>query len=274
MKRFRKVIALSIVLTVGCVLTVPPATGTLESYATSKVRISKKNAIVTVGKTLRLKVKGTKKKVRWTSSKRRVATVTSSGLVYANRVGTATITARTKNGSARCKVTVKAAPDAVGSRTNPADPRNGVTIKDFSGTMYFKLNVVLRGEDAINKLKAMGEWSEYDQETYKDWHPGTTLTLFIYDVKAVSGYNVYALDGGDIIDPGDLYDGACKRSINRIYEENLYNAYESKDRLKLKLYHGTGSDMYMALYVPNKIREFSNKIYDIKFESYWIKYTF
>ena len=64
MKRFRKVIALSIALTVGCVLTVPPATGTLESYAASKVRISKKNAIVTVGKTLRLKVKGTKKNDR------------------------------------------------------------------------------------------------------------------------------------------------------------------------------------------------------------------
>lgn len=100
------------------------------------------------------------------------------------------------------------------------------------------------------------------------------MTLFIYDVKAVSGYNAYALDGGDIIDPGDLYDGACKRSINRIYEENLYNAYESKDRLKLKLYHGAGSDMYMALYVPNKIREFSNELYTSNFEPHWIKYTF
>ena len=100
--------------------------------------------------------------------------MTSSGLVYANRVGTATITARTKNGSARCKVTVKAAPDAVGSRTNPADPRNGVTIKKLFGTMYFRLNVVLRGEDAINKLKAMGEWSEYEQETYKQYHPVAT----------------------------------------------------------------------------------------------------
>lgn len=274
MKRFRKVIALSIALTVGCVLTVPPVTGTLESYATSKVRISKKNAIVTVGKTLRLKVKGTKKKVRWTSSKRKVATVTSSGLVYANRVGTATITARTKNGSARCKVTVKAAPDAVGSRTNPADPRNGVTIKKSFGTMYFKLNVVLRGEDAINKLKAMGEWSEYDQETYKQDHPGTTLTLFIYYVKAVDGYDKLPLTGYGIISPGSLYDGACKRSINSIDETGLYNAYESKDRSNLKLYHGAGSDMYMALYVPNKIREFSNELYDSELESYWIKYTF
>lgn len=274
MKRFRKIIALSIVLAVGCVLTVLPTKGAWESHAASKARISKKTATVTVGKTLRLKVRGTKKKVRWTSSKRSVATVTSSGLVYANRVGTATIKARTKNGSARCKVTVKAAPDAVGSRTNPADPRNGVTIKQLFGTMHFRLNVVLRGEDAINKLKAMGEWSEDEQETYKYWHPGTTLTLFIYYVKAVDGYNKISLDGYDIINPTDLCDGACKRAINSIDGKGLYNAYESKDISNLKLYHGAGSDMYMALYVPNNIREFSNKLYTSKVEPYWIKYTF
>lgn len=273
MKRFRKVIALSIALTVGCVLTVPPATGTLESYAASKVRISKKNAIVTVGKTLRLKVKGTKKKVRWTSSKRRVATVTSSGLVYANRVGTATITARTKNGSARCKVTVKAAPDAVGSRTNPADPRNGVTIKNSFGTMYFKLNVVLRGEDAINKLKAMGEWSEYDQDIYDNEYSGTVLTLLIYDVKAVSGYNVYSLNGYDIINPVYLYNAACNAKISSVDTKLFHNTYDTKDFFSLELYHGAGSDMYIAMYLPRNINAFTNKIYD-RTKAHWIKYTF
>ena len=41
-----------------------------------------------------LKVKGTKKKVKWSSSKKKVAVVTKSGKVTAKKSGTAYITAR------------------------------------------------------------------------------------------------------------------------------------------------------------------------------------
>lgn len=75
--------------------------------AASKVKISKTKATLTVGKTLTLKMKGTKKKVKWSSSKKSVATVSSKGKVKAKKAGKATITAKVGKKKYKCKVTVK-----------------------------------------------------------------------------------------------------------------------------------------------------------------------
>lgn len=349
MKRISKIIALFTVLFMGCTFMIPAATGTLESHAAAKVKISKTKATVVKGKTLQLKVTGTKKKAKWSSNKKSVATVNkngkvttkkagkativakidkkkykcivtvknptvklskaavnldvgatitlkattdgkskriswkssdssiasvmTTGVVSAKKAGIATITANANGVSARCKVTVTAPANPVGSRTNPANPRNGVTVQTGSGTMYFKLTSVLCGENAVSQLKAMGEWDDYAQESYNE-HPGTTLTLFTYDVKAVSGYDSYPLDGSDIIHPMDLYNGSCNANINEIDAKYMHYGYESKDRLNLSLYGGASSEMYMALYVPNDITSFSNYIYTKDFTQYWVKYTF
>lgn len=47
-----------------------------------------------VGKTYKLKVKGTSKRAKWSSSKKSVATVTSKGKVTAIKAGKAKITAK------------------------------------------------------------------------------------------------------------------------------------------------------------------------------------
>lgn len=71
-----------------------------------KVTLNKENASLIVGKTVQLK---TSSKVAWKSSNTKVATVSSNGLVTAKGVGSATISAVTKNGaSASCKVKVSA----------------------------------------------------------------------------------------------------------------------------------------------------------------------
>ena len=56
------------------VLTLAPPTN-----VSAKAKISKKSVTITKGKTYTLKVKGTKKKVKWTSSKKSVATVSKKG---------------------------------------------------------------------------------------------------------------------------------------------------------------------------------------------------
>lgn len=80
----------------------------------TKVAISSKTANITVGskKTLKATVspkKPSNKKVVWTSSNKKVATVSSKGVVKAVKAGTAKITATAADGSgkkATCKVTV------------------------------------------------------------------------------------------------------------------------------------------------------------------------
>lgn len=58
------------------------------------------------GKSVRLKITGTKKKVTWSSSNKKIATVSSSGKVKAKSEGTATIRAKVGKKSYKCKVTV------------------------------------------------------------------------------------------------------------------------------------------------------------------------
>ena len=84
---------------------------TVTVPAVAKVTMSKTSATINKGKTLTLKATVTpadaeNKAVTWSSSNTKVATVVN-GKITAKGVGTATITAKTKNGkTATCKITV------------------------------------------------------------------------------------------------------------------------------------------------------------------------
>lgn len=107
MKKVLKMIALSMVLFVGGAFVIPTQMGTIDSHAASKMQISKKTAIITKGKTLKLRIENAKgKKIRWFSSKKKVATV-KKGKVTAKNSGKTTITAKVGKKKFRCKVTVK-----------------------------------------------------------------------------------------------------------------------------------------------------------------------
>ena len=71
------------------------------------IKLNKKTATVTVGKTVQLKVSGTKKKVTWTSSKKSVATVSSTGKITGVSVGNTIVVADSAGVSYDIYVTVE-----------------------------------------------------------------------------------------------------------------------------------------------------------------------
>ena len=71
------------------------------------VKLNKKSATLKVNQKITLKLTGAKSKVKWTSSNKSVATVSSSGVVTAKKKGSATITATYNNKKYTCKITVK-----------------------------------------------------------------------------------------------------------------------------------------------------------------------
>lgn len=98
MKRNKKILTvITILLLIVCMAVPVSAAG----------KINKKKATLKVGQTLQLKVTGTKGKVKWKSSKKSVATVSSKGRVKAKKKGSATITAKVGKKKYTCKVTVK-----------------------------------------------------------------------------------------------------------------------------------------------------------------------
>lgn len=72
--------------------------------------LSNKSISLEEGKTKTLKVKGPKKSITWKSSNKKVATVSSKGVVKAKKAGKATITAKCGGHSLTCKVTVNKKP--------------------------------------------------------------------------------------------------------------------------------------------------------------------
>ncbi len=82
----------------------------LNANAAGKIKLSATKKTMNVGEKTTLKVKGTKKKVKWSSNNKKVATVTNKGKVTAKKSGKATITAKVGKKSLKCKLTVKKKP--------------------------------------------------------------------------------------------------------------------------------------------------------------------
>lgn len=101
MKKLRKVL---LVILIACM--VVPIMNPVETQAA--VKINKTSKTMYVGDTYTLKVTGTKQKVKWSSSRISIATVTQKGKVTAKAEGSAIITAKYGNKKLTCKVTVKA----------------------------------------------------------------------------------------------------------------------------------------------------------------------
>ena len=78
----------------GIVLCLTLSLGFSSMQAEAAPKLNKKKVTLTVGKTAKLKVKGTKKKVKWSSSKKSVCTVNKSGTIKGIKKGTATIKAK------------------------------------------------------------------------------------------------------------------------------------------------------------------------------------
>ena len=259
-------------------------TPTMNTQAKAKIKLNKTKISLQRGKTYTLKVKGTKKKVKWSSNKKTIATVTRKGKVTAQKPGTAVITAKIGKKKYKCKVKVwqkttkkptktNTEPNPIGTRVNPADPRTGITLDTTGGTVYFKLTETLKGQEAENRLLQMNQsLEEIKQGEYE--HTGTTLVLFVYDVQAVNGFAAYPLNGLDIINSYTLYDGTCSKNIKNIESFYLSEGYEAMIPTNLNLYTGASSKMYEARWIPNEMTSFSNQIYTKNLTPYWVRYQF
>ena len=86
----------------------------------AKVKLSKSKATLKAGDSIKLKVKNYKGKVKWSSSKKKVASVSKKGVVTAKKKGKAVITAKAGAKKLTCKVTVKNAKAEVSPSAAPS----------------------------------------------------------------------------------------------------------------------------------------------------------
>lgn len=67
-----------------------------SSISEAKSKINKTNLTLKIGKSYQLKIKGTKNKVKWSSSNKKIVSVTKKGKIKAKKLGKAKIYAKIK----------------------------------------------------------------------------------------------------------------------------------------------------------------------------------
>lgn len=100
-KRMKKVVAFMAAVTM--LTSMAPASTT---QAAKKAKLSKTKITLYVGDSTKLKVKGSKKKARFTSTNKKVVKVTKSGTITARKKGSAKVIAKVSDKKLVCKVTV------------------------------------------------------------------------------------------------------------------------------------------------------------------------
>lgn len=143
MKRINKLIAALCLALIACLVApvLMPAGLSAPFTGHAAAALNKTRATMYNGKTLKLKVTGTSKTVKWSSSNDAVAKVDKTGLVTAKQVGNARITAKVGSKALTCDVTVK----------SPLAASPSKLTMDAGATKYVTLTYKLNGKLHLNK---------------------------------------------------------------------------------------------------------------------------
>ena len=167
MKNLRRIMSLLLMAVMVAGMLVVPS-GNVQA-AKKKVQLSKKTVTLEVGKKVTLKLKNApkKKKITWSSNKKKIASVSKKGVVTAKKAGKANITAKVSGKKYVCKVTVKkkTSDNIVLKNTKGKNAQDVAAIKKimlkYDRTYFFK-------EDLDSSVY---EWDSNGRLVGLYWHP-------------------------------------------------------------------------------------------------------
>lgn len=108
MKNFKKILILFVVaLSIAFVLPDIASGVPISNVEAAAAKISKSKATLIKGQTLKLEIKNNSKKIKWSTTNKKIATVTSKGKVTAKKAGTVTIIAKIGKKQYKCKIKVE-----------------------------------------------------------------------------------------------------------------------------------------------------------------------
>lgn len=183
--------SISIVILLLTMVLMMSMTG-LAAAKAKKIKLNKKKITMSVGETRTLiaKVKpaSASQKVRWISSNKKVATVSSAGKVKAKAAGTAVITCRSrKNPKAKavCKVTVKKANSNKdkNSDSNTEDTTKANTLTDSTELAAIKQILGCTGEPLHERFQNNKVSVKRSSSGLTIWSVGTSANGVVKNIK-------------------------------------------------------------------------------------------
>lgn len=106
-------------------------TGSILTANAAQIHLSAKKISLPKGKTKKLKLKNASGKIKWSSSKKSIATVSAKGLVKAKKAGKTVITATYRNKKYKCSVTV---PGSSSEKNTGGSSQGG---SSYTSTVYW-----------------------------------------------------------------------------------------------------------------------------------------
>ncbi len=129
MSERKRIIKMPLIIIMVFILTI---TSALPVQAKGKIKLKNSKVTLTVGQSKTLKVLNTKKKIKWTTSNKKIVTVSKKGKIKAKKKGTCKIYARVGKKKLTCKVTVKPKKkEKKKTTTNKNKYANNVTWKSY-----------------------------------------------------------------------------------------------------------------------------------------------
>lgn len=231
------------------------------------VRLNKKKVTIVKGETVKLKVKGTKKKVKWSSSNKYVASVNKNGLVRGKKGGyTAKITAKVKKKKYKCAVkVVNVTCDAVVTATTSGALIAGESksILDFSLSRkvktlevgvynaktgsevnYFELDSGKSGRVEWDLKQSNGEYVSQGKFYYIIYASGCEFETESFEVKEIEltcNTTLSTSDGGELICMKDTSQSVLEITLSKVVEKMIINVYNSKDKIVRSYSYGNVS---------------------------------
>lgn len=128
MKSLKKIQVFVLALIIALGVAVP-------SVSAAAPKLNKTKVTLTAGKSTTLKLNNAPKgkKITWSTSNKKIATVSQKGKVTAKKAGTATITAKVAKKKYTCKVTVKKKPSDDSSNDQPDNPGSDIVFYHEAG---------------------------------------------------------------------------------------------------------------------------------------------
>lgn len=155
-----------------------------------------------------LNLENNQSKIKWSSSDKKIATVSNNGTVKAKKVGTATITAKVGNKKYQCNVTVINKP---GTKNKPlsAYKLNTINMNDYGEQRTIQLQLL----DCITAENTCCLKGDTDIPSNYKW------VFMKFYVNYVDGE--LSIDGNDILDDESFYNSICSKQIHDLRWETI-----------------------------------------------------
>ena len=209
-------------LVLAMMLTVLLLPVNVEASEAKSVKLNKSKMTIYVGAKTTLKNTGTANKVKWSSTKPSVASVTQKGVVTAKKAGKTTIVAKSGQTKVKCNITVKknlTAKQIAKKMNNQVKNLKNMTMKGYiksisAKNLFLEMGVNIKTNVVYTNIALFGMPKMYVDGKTTYWQDSETGSWFYFNSDS---------DDNDIVDEDESIPAIEKKAKLKLLSKTTFN---------------------------------------------------